>query len=235
MESLDRVLFCVSESLGTTTGTTTTGTTTTTTTTGTTTGTTTDTTTGPTAGTTSGTTTGGTNLQATDCSQIQAIFIDEFLDNAEDDEEEGADATTSETPTEEQVDDASAQIAGKIGELSQDQVLVCLKKLEAENTGTISTTASSSGATTSGATTSAAGASTTAGATTAKNLTDLTGGTSTAAGGTTTSAKEGVIDKTIPKGKVLPDTGGASLVVPAGALLGLLINGVLVGLLMRRR
>jgi len=43
-----------------------------------------------------------------------------------------------------------------------------------------------------------------------------------------------VIGKTIPKGKVLPDTGGISLLIPA-ALLGLLINGALVGLLMRRR
>src|SRR5215211_3128445 len=79
-EVLERVLFCVSESLGTTTGTTTTGTTATTTTTGTPTGTT--------AATTTGATTASANLQATDCSQIQAIFINQFLNNDDDDVEE---------------------------------------------------------------------------------------------------------------------------------------------------
>src|SRR5829696_1268396 len=81
--TITQVTFCLPEDGVTTTTTTTTGTTTTTTgtttgTTGTTTGTTTN---GTTTGT--GTTTGSTNLQATDCSQIQAIFINQFLKNEE--------------------------------------------------------------------------------------------------------------------------------------------------------
>src|SRR5215217_7128152 len=178
-EPLERVLFCVSESLVTTTG----------------------------------TTTGSTNLQATDCSQIQAIFINQFLNN----EENGM--------SEEEVEGAAAEIAQQIGNISQNQVLLCLTKLDdGKTTGgtTGGTTAGSTGTTTSGTTTD--------GTTTDGTTTD---GTTTE--GTTTSPKDDVIDDTIPKDKVLPDTGGISFLIPAAAVLALLISGALTGLFVRRR
>ena len=202
-EPLERVLFCVSSSLGTTTGTTTTSTTGTTTAGTTTTGTTTGTT-----PSTTGTTTGSTNLQATDCSQIQAIFINQFLNN----EENGM--------SEEEVEGAAAEIAQQIGNISQNQVLLCLTKLDdGKTTGgtTGGTTAGSTGTTTSGTTTDGT----------------TTDGTTTE--GTTTSPKDDVIDDTIPKDKVLPDTGGISFLIPAAAVLALLISGALTGLFVRRR
>ena len=127
---------------------------------------------------------------------------------------------------EEVVKDAAEEIAKQLN-ISQHQVLLCLTELDDKG----GTTGATSGDTTAGNTTAGAtSGDTTAGDTTAKNL---TAGTSTSAGGTT-SAKEGVIDKTIPKGKVLPDTGG-SLLVPALALLVLLVNGAAIGLFVRRR
>jgi hypothetical protein len=57
----------------------------------------------------------------------------------------------------------------------------------------------------------------------------------TATDGTTTSPKDDVIDKTIPDKKKLPDTGGLSLLLPAGAVLALLINGAAIALFVRRR
>src|SRR5215216_4488035 len=127
-EHLARAKFCVNESLvtTTTTGTITTGATGTTTT-----GTTTTTTgtTGTTAGTTTGTTsvtTTGTNIVATDCGQIQAIFINQFLNNEDD---EGVDEATATEDlldrissgefdvSEEQLAEASAQIAQQIGDV----------------------------------------------------------------------------------------------------------------------
>ena len=56
----------------------------------------------------------------------------------------------------------------------------------------------------------------------------------TTADGSTTSANDGVIRDTILKGeKDLPDTGGP-LLVPALAGLALVINGVAIGLFVRR-
>src|SRR5215203_2696025 len=180
-EPLERVLFCVSESLVTTTGTT---------------------------SSTTGTTTGSTNLQATDCSQIQAIFINQFLNN----EENGM--------SEEEVEGAAAEIAQQIGNISQNQVLLCLTKLDdGKTTGgtTGGTTAGSTGTTTSGTTTDGT---TTEGTTTEGTTTE---GTTTE--GTTTSPKDDVID----------DTGGISFLIPAAAVLALHISGALTGLFVRRR
>jgi hypothetical protein len=154
---------------------------------------------------------------------LPAIFINQFLNNEDD---EGVDeATASEDlldrissgefdVSEEQLAEAAAQITQQIGDVSQDQVLVCLTKLDGDGTS----------GTTSGATTSASTTGTTTAATT-------TADTTTAGG--TTSAGDDVIDGTIPDDKILPDTGGLPL---AGLIkLALLINGTTIALFVRRR
>jgi hypothetical protein len=130
--------------------------------------------------------------------------------------------------SEEQLAEASAQIAQQIGDVSQDQVLVCLTKLDGDGTSGTTSGATTSASSTTGATTAAT---TTAGTTTAATT---TAGTTTAAtAGSTTSAGDDVIDGTIPDDKILPDTGGLPL---AGLImLALLINGTAIALFVRRR
>src|SRR5215210_3744531 len=113
--------------------------------------------------------TGGVNIEANNCSQIQIIFINQFLD---DDEDDGVDGTTTDGTTtdgtttdgtttdgtttdgtttdgmeesgrissaeaveeisdengisEEAVEDGAAEVSQQIGDISQNQVLLCL-------------------------------------------------------------------------------------------------------------
>jgi hypothetical protein len=108
---------------------------------------------------------------------------------------------------------------------------------------TIDTTVTSTTGTTAGTTTGTTSITTgTTGATGAPTgtITDDTSGVTTGAStgaattGDTTSSNDVVIRDTIPRSKVLPDTGGP-LLVPALAGLALVINGVAIGLFGRRR
>ena len=145
---------------------------------------------------------------------------------------EAAEQTSDELGlSEDEVKDAAEEISKDLN-ISQNQVLLCLSALDNKGETTDATTTSgttTSGTTTSGTTTSGTTTSgtTTSGATTG----ETTAGETTS---TTTSAKDGVIDKTIPEGKELPNTGGP-LLVPGLALLVLLVNGAAIGLFMRRR
>jgi Calcineurin-like phosphoesterase len=102
-------------------------------------------------------------------------------------------------------------------------------------TSTTGTTAGTTTGTTS-ITTGTTGATGTPTGTTTDGTSGVTTGASTGAAttGDTTSSNDVVIRDTIPRSKVLPDTGGP-LLVPALVGLALVINGVAIGLFGRRR
>ena len=154
---------------------------------------------------------GNLNISANNCSQIQIIFINQYINNDDGDDPTttttttgtdttttGTDTTTTTTTTttgslplvaevaedngtsEDEVEGAAAQISQQIGNVTVNQVLLCLTELDGGETtggttGVNGTTTGGTDGTTNGATT---------GATTAAD------GTTTAADGTTTGGEQ---------------------------------------------
>jgi hypothetical protein len=161
---------------------------------------------------------GNLNIVANNCSQIQIIFINQYLNNEDDPATTGPITTGPPISTAEAVDevadendvsegevkDAVAEISQQIGNVSNNQILICLTELdEGEDTGTstgtsttgTSTTGTGTSTTGTGTSTTGTGTSTTGtGTSTTGTGTSTTGtGTSTTGTGTTTGGDDGKV------------------------------------------
>ncbi len=118
---------------------------------------------------------------------------------------------------------AAGTISQQIGDISQEQVLTCLTKTQlgdGDGNGSDDGGDNGGGDTTNGDTTNGVG--------------DTTNGVGDTTGDTTTP-EDGVMSGTIPKEKILPDTGGVVVLLPALGLLTLVVSGAAAGLLFVRR